>query len=341
MLDPEDIKRAYQQLTGRVKEFVLGEKSKEFLVFLVFFLIAGVFWLLQTLNDDYETEFALPLRLRGVPDQVVITSDPPSELRVRVKDRGTVLLNYMLGRSFYPVTMDFTEHAGDEGSVRVLASQLRSKVTGQLNASTELLSIKPDTLEFYYASGASRTVPVRLAGQVSAGRQYYLTDTIFSPDSVLVYAPREVLDTITVAYTQPLVAEGITDTLRQRVTLKQTRGVKHSPTTVEVMLPVDIYTEKTVEVPIESVGFPPDKVLRAFPSRVSVTFQVGLSHFRQFTADDFIISVGYDELTQLGADKYTVTLKAMPQGIAQVRIQPEQVDFLIEQVSTPTEPDNP
>ena len=48
-----------------------------------------------------------------------------------------------------------------------------------------------------------------------------------------------------------------------------------------MMLPVDIYTEKTVEVPLRGVNFPADKVLRAFPSKVQVTFQVGLSHFRQ------------------------------------------------------------
>lgn len=332
MIKLEDIRHRCRLLSSRAKDFLLSERSREFFVFLVFFLIAGAFWLLQTLNDEYETEFSIPLRLRGVPEQVVITSEPPSELRVRVKDRGTVLLNYMLGRSFYPVSMEFAEHAGDEGRVRVLAAQLRSKVSGQLNGSTQLVSLQPDTLEFYYAAGGSRRVPVRLTGRVSAGRQYYLTDTIFSPDSVSVYAAREVLDTITAAYTQALVAEGISDTLRRRLTLRQVRGIKHSPTTVEVVLPVDIYTEKTVEVPIEGVGFPADKVLRAFPSRVTVTFQVGLSRFRQITSDDFLIAVGYDELTGLGSEKYRVSLKAMPQGITGVRIQPSEVDFLIEQV---------
>ena len=333
-IGPDDIKRRYRQVMGRIRDFLLNERSREFFVFLVFVLIAGAFWLLQTLNDDYETEFSLPLRLRGVPDRVVITSDPPQELRVRVKDKGTVLLNYMLGRSFYPVTMEFAQHAGSEGSVRVPATVLREKVTSQLNASTQLLTIRPDTLEFYYSSGEARTVPVKLLGHVSAGRQYYLSDTIFTPDSVLVYAPREVLDTLTAAYTQRLNIEGISDTLRQRVTLLQTRGVKHVPTVVDMTLPVDIYTEKTIDVPIESVGFPTDRVLRAFPSRVSVTFQVGLSRFRTITAEDFLIAPTYAELIALDSDKYTVELKAVPAGVTQIRVQPAQVDFLIEQVAT-------
>ena len=33
---------------------------------------------------------------------VVLTSELPDELRIGVKDRGTVLANYMLGQTFYP-----------------------------------------------------------------------------------------------------------------------------------------------------------------------------------------------------------------------------------------------
>lgn len=65
--------------------------------------------MLQTLNNDYEAEFSIPVRLKGVPNHVVLTSEPPSELRIKVKDKGTVLLNYMLGKSFFPVNIDFSE----------------------------------------------------------------------------------------------------------------------------------------------------------------------------------------------------------------------------------------
>ena len=99
-------------------------------------------------------------------------------------------------------------------------------------------------------------------------------------------------------------------------------------------LPVDIYTEKTVEVPLHGINFPADKALRAFPSKVQITFQVGLKRFRSIKADDFVINVSYEELLKLGSDKYTVKLKSFPNGINQIRIVPEQVDFLIEQVSS-------
>ena len=332
MFERRNIKYIYLKLSRKIKDFLLSDKSREFLIFLFFFFIAGGFWLLQTLNNDYEAEFSIPVRLKGVPNHVVLTSEPPSELRIKVKDKGTVLLNYMLGKSFFPVNIDFSESKVPDNHVKIYASELEKKIAGQLNVSTRLLSVKPDTLE--YSTGKSKLVPVKLEGKVVAGRQYYISDTIYSPDSVLVYAPVAILDTITAAYTQKVNFENVMDTLKQRIALAGVKGAKFVPGAIDLTLPVDIYTEKTVEVLLRGINFPADKVLRAFPSKVQVTFQVGLSRFREVNASDFVVNVSYEELLKLGTDKYTVKLKSLPRGVSHVRIHPEQVDFLIEQLSS-------
>ena len=185
MFERRDIKSIYLELSEKIKNFLLSDKSREFLIFLFFFFIAGGFWLLQTLNSDYEAEFSIPVRLKGVPNNVVITSEPSSELRVKVKDRGTVLLNYMLGKSFFPVNLDFADYSGRDNHVRIYASEFEKKIMSQLNVSTRLLSVKPDTLEYIYSTGKSKQVPVKMRGTVTASRQYYISDTIYSPDSGL------------------------------------------------------------------------------------------------------------------------------------------------------------
>lgn len=332
MFEQRNIKRLFLKTKKQTKDFLLSAKSREFFVFLCFFFIAAGFWLLQTLNNDYETEFSIPVRLRNVPENVVITSEPVSEVRVRVRDKGTVLLNYMLGKNFYPVILDFKNYTNMGNHVQVQTSQVQKWITGQLNASTALLSMKPDTLEYYYSTGVSKMIPVKLCGNVSAGEQYYLPDTLFTPDSVRVYAPSDALDTMKVAYTLPLNLDNITDTLEREVTLSTPKGAKYIPASVKLTLPVDMYTEKTVEVPLRGVNFPADKVLRAFPSKIKISFQVGMGRFRQITADDFHLVVSYEELVRLGSEKYTVKLRTLPEGVSHVRFNPEQVDFLIEQI---------
>ena len=294
MFDRRNIRRIYLNITEKTKDFLLSDKSREFFVFLFFFFVAGGFCLLQTFNNDYEAEFSIPVRLRGVPNNTMITSEPASELRIKVKDKGTVLLNYMLGKSFFPVNLSFLDYKGKNNHVKIYASDFEKKILSQLNVSSKILSIKPDTLEYIYSEGKSKLVPVRLQGKVTAGLQYYVSDTICNPDSVLVYAPEGILDTITTAYTQKINLENISDTTRQRISLAPLRGVKFVPSSVEATFPVDIYTEKTVEVPLHGINFPADKALRAFPSKVQITFQVGLKRFRSIKSDDFVINVSYE-----------------------------------------------
>lgn len=331
MFDKRNIRIYYLKTLEKVRSFLLSKKSREFLIFLFFVFVSFCFWLLQVLNDDYETEFSVPLRLKNVPEDVVLTSELPSELRIGVKDRGTVLVNYMLGQTFYPVMVDFKEYANKGEKVSVPIEALKKKISSQLNQTTKLLTVKPDTIDFIYTKGKAKKVPVKLQGKIGLDRQYYISDIIYSPDSVMVYAPQEILDTITTAYTQPVELEEISDTTHRRISLANVKGARFTPAFNDITLMVDVYSEKTLEVPVHGVNFPPDKVLRTFPSKVQVTFQVGLSHYKSVTADEFFISVTYEELLNNKGEKCPIHLKSVPEYVNHVRLNPKEVDYLIEQ----------
>lgn len=321
----------YLKTLEKIRSFLLSRNSREFLIFLFFVFVSFSFWLLQVLNDDYETEFSVPLRLKNVPSDVVLTSGLPDELRIAVKDRGTVLANYMLGQTFYPIVVDFRDYENKGNQVRIPASALMKKISVQLNQTTKLLVVRPDTVEFIYTEGKAKKVPVKLQGKIDLDPQYYISDTIYSPDSVMAYAPQEILDTITAAYTQALSVGEMKDTIRRRVNLAEVRGAKFIPSFDDVSLLVDIYAEKSVEVPIHGINFPPDKVLRTFPSKVQVTFQVGLSRFKSITSEDFFIGVTYESLLGNKGEKCPVRLKSVPRYVNHVRLNPKEVDYLIEQ----------
>ena len=77
--------------------------NKEFLVFLFFLLLSGLFWLTNVLDDYYEREFTVDVRLAGIPKNVVITSDIDSVVRVVVRDKGYVIASYMFDDAFRPL----------------------------------------------------------------------------------------------------------------------------------------------------------------------------------------------------------------------------------------------
>ena len=108
----------------QIKNFLLSDKSREFFIFLFFFFIASGFWLLQTLNNDYETEFSIPIRIKGIPNEILLTSEPATEIHIKVKDKGTVILNYMLGKSFFPVNLNFEDYKDRGNHVKIAISEI-------------------------------------------------------------------------------------------------------------------------------------------------------------------------------------------------------------------------
>lgn len=331
MFEKQNMRVRYLKTLEKIRNFLLSRKSREFLIFLFFVFVSFCFWLLQVLNDDYETELSIPLRMKNVPENVVLTSELPKELKIGVKDRGTVLVNYLLGQTLYPVTIDFTDFQDKGTQVRILSNTLQKRIASQLNQSTKLSTIKPDTLELIYTRGEGKKIPVKLRGEVSADRPYYLSEVIYSPDSVMVYAPKEILDTITSAFTESLYIEQIADTTRQRVELMPVKGAKFTPSYCDLTFLVDMYSEKTVEVPVQGVNFPKDKQLRTFPSKVKVKFQIGLSYFNSVTADDFVVVVDYNQLHKNESDKCPLVLMQSPTNIHQIQLNPQEIDYLIEQ----------
>lgn len=331
MFEKQNMRVRYLKTLEKIRNFLLSRKSREFLIFLFFVFVSFCFWLLQVLNDDYETELSVPLRMKNVPENVVLTSELPKDLKVGVKDRGTVLINYLLGQTLYPVTLDFAEYQDKGTQVRILSNTLQKRIASQLNQSTKLSTIKPDTLEFIYTRGEGKKVPVKLRGEVKADRQYYISDVIYAPDSVMVYAPREILDTITSAFTESLYMDQIADTTRLRAALMSVKGAKFTPSYCDLTFLVDMYSEKTVEVPIQGVNFPNDKQLRTFPSKVHLTFQVGLSQFQHVKADNFVVVVDYNQLQKNESEKCPLVLMQSPSNVRHVRLNPQEIDYLIEQ----------
>lgn len=327
----KNIKDILRNTKDKVRDFLLTEKCREFLIFLFFVAISFGFWMLQTLDGTFETEFSIPLRLKEVPKDVIITSDLQDEVKVKVEDRGTVLLNYMLGRSFLPISINFSDYENSSSRVVLPYEDLRKRVSSQLNSTTKLLSVYPDSIGFVYSQGQYKKVPVSVSGKITPGIQYYISGIKLSPDSVIVYAPAEVLKTVQTAYTMPLDCENLTESVSLRTSLKRIDGAKYDPSFCDVSVSVDMYSEKTVEVPVVGIGFPANKTLRTFPSKVKVTFKVGLSGYSFVNADDFFIGVKYSDLLKTSKDNIDLVVTTTNPNVSNIRVVPSSVDYLIEE----------
>lgn len=314
-----------------IRNFLFGWMNREFLIFLFFLFLSGAFWLLMALNETYEKEIEIPVQLVEIPKNVVLTSDTTTIVRVTVRDKGFSLMAYLYGNKIRPVQVKFKNYAKKTGVGTITSAELQKLITRQLFNSSNIISLKPDKYEFFYNFGLKKRMPVRLAGKIVPGQSYYLSKVFFNPDSVEVYASREILDSIKYVNTEPLNVLNLTDTVVKDIALFKIKGVKYVPEKVKISICPDILTEETCDVSIEAVNMPEGKILRTFPSRVTVTFTVGASMFRSITPDRFKVVADYDELMANPSDKCNIYLRSVPHGVRNARLSVNQVDYLIEE----------
>ena len=316
----------------KIKSLLFGKKSHDFFVFLFFFVVSSGFWLLQTLNETFESEISIPLELKNVPENVHITTGLPPQLNITIKERGTTLLRFFRYSVHNAIEVDFDKYdAGlTNARVQVPTVDVQRLIQKQLGVTSHITSMRPDTLEYYYNRGVARRLPVKICGSISASPQNYIQSITLSEDSVMVYAPNAVLDTMQYAYSQAVNLSGMKENSVHNVSFRRMKGVEYEPNTVQMTAHVGYYAEKTVEVPIIGLNFPGDKELRTFPSKAKVTFRVESGRYQRITAENFVLAITYEELLQNPTDKYRLHLKSLPEGVTNARISPREVDYLIE-----------
>lgn len=320
-----------QNISRHIRRFLFNSMSKQFLIFFIFLLLSGIFWLILTLNESYEQEIKIVYTIKGVPRNVVLTSNDTDTLRVTVRDKGWVILRYFYEKH-RTISVIYKNYDKGNGYGMVPSSDLKRMVAQQLETSSSISSVKPDKVEFYYNNGERKRVPVRWAGRIIPEQLYFISHVQYWPDSVDIYTSKEKLDSIRSVYTEPLNYAGFRDTLIVECKLAHPKDVKVVPEQVRIGFFTDVLTEESIDgVPIKAVNTPKGKVLRTFPPKVRVHFVTGVSQFRTLRPEDFTVIADYREIIQKPSDKCNIYLQATPHGISRATLETKQVDYLIEE----------
>lgn len=321
-----------RDIVRTVIDFLFSRANREFLIFLFFFAVAGVFWLLMTLNETYEREVRVSVHFVNVPKQTVLTSPEVDTVRVVVRDKGYVLATYLYDSNRLSIDVDFRKYAQPGGKGSISVAELAKKLSHTLNASTKVVSIKPDKFAFYYNNGEKKRVPVRYSGNVTPEDLYFISGVQYQPDSITIYATKTLLDSIGTVMTEELNYSNFRDTLSLKAGLQRIPGVKMVPNEVAVRFVTDVLIEESIsDIPVVGINMPAGKTLRTFPARVGVAFVTGVKTFQKLKPFDFEVVADYNEFSKNPSPKCELHLTRKPQGISKVKLLTSSVDYLIEE----------
>jgi len=324
-----------KDLGTKVKAFFQGYLWKKILTFLFFLLLAFGFWILQSLQQPFEMGFTVPIRYTNIPKEIILNNDIPAEIKVTVKDKGSALLKYTVGKKKYEkLEIDLAQIDPKKSVYIVSSKELATKISDYLSSNATLVSSVPDFLTIEYQSLQKKELPVVLSGKLTPSPGYLLTDTaLFTPPKVYAYGAKNMLDSLSAIYTENVSIEDIHSLVNKKIKLMAPKGINLSRTEVELSVSAEEFTEKKMQIPVVCKNLPPNYKIHIFPSTVEVITPVILADYGKIDDIDFEVSIDYLDLIKSQNYTTNVTLTKKPDWIKSYRINPEKVEFLIEQKS--------
>lgn len=339
MEEADSGKRRLENLIKRLSRVSERKKitlNKKVLIFFFFLLLSILFWFLTALNKEYVTTISYPVRYIRFPEDKVLVNDLPDRLELTVNASGFTLLSYQLRSRLTPIIFDVKSFSpftfrNDPNSVYILSSLAKEEISRQLSSEISILDIHPDSLIFRFAGKTEKRVPVVPELDLNFEKQFMqVGHYTIEPDSVTASGPEVIIDTIDAARTEKLVMKGINKSFSQELKLQSLSNIDFDPVEVWLQVPVEKFTEASLNVPIQVVNLPDSLVLRTFPGKVSITCQVGLSAYETLSEHLFTAVVDYSEVGTMLGNRLQVNLTKVPPYVQALNYTPKSVEYILE-----------
>lgn len=296
-------------------------------MFLVFVAVAVFFWLIIALNDSVTQTFSVRLNLENVPDSVVFISDPPADMHVTVRDKGTNILRSGVVKN-PRIDINFRDYSND-GIFRMSRADVTAVLKASFGSSVQIVSTSLDSLRLYYTDSPGKRVPieVRIQAEASSGN-IIVGPPVPLERAVRIYSYGNETDTIHKVYTKNMEIKGLDNTSVVTAGIQPIPGVKIVPDTVKLRINVEPLVHKEGYVKVEAHNVPANENLLLFPNVVPVSYYIPMSKF----ADGDVpvtVRVDYNDTKVYSGNKLPLQIMSYPPFIVNPEIKIDSVEYTL------------
>jgi len=190
---------------------MLGLITENLLLKVLAFVFALILWFFVMGEQKLEKGYPVPLELRNVPQGLMVTSEVPSLLDVRISGPRTVLLN--LSPTDLSIGIDLKGLAPGVTSFKRLDEQLR------LPRTLKITRLSPGVIDVRLEKIQNKSVPVRtvFSGVLPEGLKIEQLKLV--PDQVVVTGAGIELKNVSEVETEPIDVTGVSESFRLEVPL--------------------------------------------------------------------------------------------------------------------------
>lgn len=292
-------------------------------------ILAAVAWVFTTLSNNYNFTVKEVLVYKNMPQKRAFHSLQPDTINTTIQGTGWDMLFSKMNFENKKITVDL--HTLDSKDYIVLSSQLK-EVNERKDFDNQIIGFNPDTLYFDFSNRAVKRVPIRLISSINYQQQYAQSnDVIVKPSYVTLSGPGNVLEHIESWDTDSLTVDSVDETVRTNVELQASKegNVSIYPKSVQVVVPVDEYTEKEVSIPVKLINNHDYYKVKIFPQKVKVTFTTSLNRYAEMDEDLFEASADLNLWQSHNYTSLPVKLSRRPAYCKIVKIEPQNIDFIV------------
>ena len=297
-------------------------------VFFTCLVLSAAAWFFTTLSNPYNYTVKRVLSYKNAPQKRAFHSLQSDTVAVTVSGTGWQMLFSKMNDDNQVINVDLREL--EKGNTVALSSQFAQIPVNNVNH--PVISFSPDTLYFDFLNRSVRRVPIKLLAGIRYQPQFAQSNnTVLKPAYVTLVGPSSRIDNITQWLTDSLHADNVNATLRTNVGLQnpQEGNITIYPKSVDVVLPVDEFTEKTLEIPVKLVNNNDFYNVKIFPQKVKVTFITSLKRYAETDEDFFEAQADLNLWKNQGYSVLPVKLTTLPPFCKIVSVDPPNIDFIV------------
>ncbi len=315
-----------------------ASSSGKLYVFLFCLFLSTLFWLLNSLGNNYTSEIACKVNYENQPEGKIVLNELPQKFALKVKGLGFDLLAYKLNLTEPTINIDLgtinnVSRANAKVTTTISSSLYESSISNQLGDKIEIKSMFPDSIQFVMDNRSEKRVKIIPNLDISFEKQFQQFGAVdVKPVLTFVTGPASVLDTLSAVYTTKIKYEALSETVTETVGFDEaysTLKLSFKPNQVLVYIPVEKFTESEKMVLIEAINVPDSISLKAIPKEVKVRFQLPLSKMANLASARFKIEVDYSNIDDSFNHKLKVNLVQFPDYIQGVTLNPSKVEYIL------------
>jgi YbbR domain-containing protein len=292
-------------------------------------VLAALAWVFTTLSNTYNFTVREILTYKNAPQKRAFHSLQPDTINTTMRGTGWQMLFSRMNNEDRSITVDL--HTLENKDYVILSSQLK-EINDRKESDEQIVAFSPDTLYFDFSNRAVKRVPVQLLSHIRYQHQFAQSNDIaIKPAYVTISGPGSLIDNIKSWSTDSLVLDSVNETMRGRINMQPPKegSISISPKSVQVVLPVDEFTEKTISIPVKLTNNRNYYNVKVFPQKVKVTFTTSLSRFAEMDEDFFEASADLSLWRDRGYNTLPVKLTRLPSYCKIVKIEPQNIDFIV------------